>query len=825
MRKLLSVTLFIFLLACHLPVNARTLFAEDSSKEEESLFVAKKAFEDGFYEVSLDLLERFLKSYPDSSKAAEAKLLIGRSLYHQNRFLDALAKFEELYKDPGAGQIKDASLYWIAEVHFKGNNFDKAALYYKRVWDEFPKSSYAPSAYYSLGWCLFQEQKFREAAEIFKTVEEKYPRESFSQDASFKLLECLYNLKDYSALREKLKNYLKLFARDAPRLAYLYFYMAEAQYYLDNFAEAQDWYAKVLSSTRDERLRGLSELGQAWSYLKLKRYKEAENKFLEVSPGSLEKRSNEVLLLGKAILMVETNRVHEAKKLYEGILKEADDPLVLIQAYLGKADCHYNLAEYAEAIAVYNEALKKINPALMPQEISDKLHYNLSWAYLKQGEFKDAIREFQKIVKTSDDKIIKVSALCQIGDTYQDSGDYQKAKEAYDAILKDYPDSSYADYVQYQLGLTLLKSSNYDAAILCFLNFKRNYPASKLSDDATYALGLAYFQRQDYDSSRQTFARFQEEYKESILRPQALYLFGTSLYNLEKYSEAINVFREISRQYSQDKELAQKAEYEIADCYYQLGDEKEAMNRFKALRSKYPDSSLTAEIMWWLGEYYYRHNKLDLAQRYFLSLIQDFPRSNLVPEAHYALGSIYEEESRYADAVASFKEVGKSGKTDLAGQAAIAVADIYAREGKTDEALSAYRQTVKDYPNLAGSVYPKMADLFLKINYYNDALELYRKSLDIVPVKEVGMIQLKIAEALEAKGEPDVAIEEYLKVTYLYSDDPGLSVKALLRVAEIYENLDKMKEALNIYKKVVAMNTEEAKYARERIDWITEHTK
>ena len=36
--------------------------AQESSREEEGLFVAKKAFEDGFYEVSLGLLERFLKN-------------------------------------------------------------------------------------------------------------------------------------------------------------------------------------------------------------------------------------------------------------------------------------------------------------------------------------------------------------------------------------------------------------------------------------------------------------------------------------------------------------------------------------------------------------------------------------------------------------------------------------------------------------------------------------------------------------------------------------------------------------------------------------------
>ncbi len=746
--------------------------------------------------------------------------MIGRCYFHQNRFLDALKKFEELLNQPRALNIKDAVIYWIAEVHFRGNSFNTAATYYRMIIDEFPKSSYLPQAYYSLGWCLFQEQKFEQAIGYFKIVEERYSKEPQGRDVPFKIIECLYNLKDYSGIKEKVKTYLKIYSKDPTRLSYLYFYMAEADYYLNNFNEAIDEYSKVLKNNPDGKIQALSKLGHAWSYLKLKQYKDAEAAFLEIKTDELEKRSLDVLLLGKAILMAETNRVNEAKSIYDELLNTTSDPLVLIQAYLGKGDCLYNLADYEEAINVYKEALGKVETESVPGEITDKLHYSLSWAYLKQGEFKEAIKEFQKIVKESDDKTVKVSALCQIGDAYQDSGDYNKAQETYDTILKDYPDSFYGDYVQYQLGLTLLKSSNYDGAIMSFSTLKINFPESKLKDRATYALGLSYFQRQDYNSSREVFERFQQEFKDSNLRPQTMYLLGTSLYNLGKFSEAIEVFKNIIRTYNQDTELTQKAEYEIADCFYQMGNEKEAMTRFKVLRSKYPDSSLTSEIMWWLGEYYYRHDELDLARRYFSSLIQDFPKSNLIADAYYALGSSYEEESRHEEAIKNFKKVIELGKTDLSGQAAIAVADVYVKQEKFELALNAYKDIVKEYPNLTNLIYPKIAQLFYKTNNLTQALDFYRKCLDLVPVKEMAGIQFKIAEVLEAQRNIEEATEEYLKVAYLYSENNSLAVKALLRVAAIYEGKENFKEAVNIYKRIISMNAEEAKYAQERIDWI-----
>jgi TolA-binding protein len=825
LKLLIFVLIFIFFTSYELRVTSYELFAQDTNKEEEALFIAKKAFEDGFYEVSLGLFERFLKNYPASVKQAEVNLLIGQCYFHQNRFLDALTKFEEILNQPQlAKDTKDALFYWIAEVHFRGNDFTKAANYYKRIIDEFPKSSYASASYYSLGWCLFESRDFAKAQEIFEAVEEKFPKEPIVQDSSFKIVECLYNLKDYQKLKDRLKSYLKVYSKDTERVPYLYFYLAEADYYLNNFQEAIDGYSKVIINTGDDKIRVLSRLGKGFSYLKLKQYQQAQDTFLEIKPDTLEKRSLDVLLLGKAILCFETNKFTEAKNIYNELLSTTLDPVILIQAYLGKADALYNLAEYKESISVYKEALGKI-PQALPQEIIDKLHYGLAWCFLKEGEFKLAIDEFQKIAKQSEDKVVKVAALCQMGDAYQDSGDYDKAQEVYDGILKDYPDSFYSDYVQYQLGLTLLKASNYNGAIMAFQSLKTNFPNSKLLDDASYALGLVYFQRQDYDLSREIFQKFTEEFKDSNLRSQSLYLLGTSLYNLGRFTEAIEVFKDIIRMYGQDTELIQKAEYEIADCYYRMDNEQEAMARFKMLRSKYPDSSLTPEVMWWLGEYYYRHQDLNLARRYFSSLIQDFPDTSLIASCYYAIGSTYGEESNYPEAINNFKKVIELGKSDLAGQAAIAIADIQIKQGQLDLAVTTYKDLIQEYVNLNHLVYPKIAEVYLKMGNYELALDFYRKSLEVVSVREMSQVQFKIAEVLQAQGKSLEATEEYLKVTYLYSENNDLAVKSLLRVAGIYEDGENFKEAINIYKRITSMNVEEAKYAKERIDWIKIHVK
>lgn len=761
-------------------------YGKTQTKEEEAIFVAKKAFEDGYYEVSLSLLERFLKNFPDSLKVEEAELLIGESYFYQNRLTDALDKFEDLLEDQSSKNIKDAVLYWIAEVYFKSNNFSRAAVFYHRVIDEFPNSSYVPLAFYSLGWSSFQENKFQEARDYFKSVEDRYPKEPQAKDATFKIIECLYNLKEYSSLRDKGKLSLKLFSGDSARLPNLYFYLAEAEYYLGNFNQSLEYYLKALKESNDNRIQALSRLGACWVYLKLKRYREAEDELLLLKEENFDKKGLETLLLAKAVLMLETDRANDAGKIYSRLIDIAVDPRIISLAYQGKADALYNLAEYGESAHFYLEALKRARTINSSLDIIDKLHYNLGLVLLKQGKSQDAVKEFQAVVRESENKIIKESALVQLGDLYQDLGDYLPAIESYESILKDYPDSLYRDYIQYQLGSILFKKLDYDAAIKSLSAFKNNFPGSKYINDARYLLSLAYFRKEDYASSIRILEQSRKESKEGDFSAKSVYLLASSRYNIGDFNKAIELFKETISQ-SQDLELAQKAEYGIADSLYQLGNQKEALKKFKALRSKYPGSNLTADVLFWLAGYYYQHNELDLARRYFLSLIQDFPKSSLIADAYYSLGLVSISESSIQDAIESFKKAMEYDRPELQVMAAQALGDSYS-----------------------------------KLEDYAQALLFYRKGFALSLVKENPTLQMKIAETLEAEGEIEGAIVEYLKI----SADNKLQAKAYLRLARIYEDREEFKEASKFYKKVIVLGDESgAVYAKERIEWIEANIK
>ncbi|MDD5281569.1 MAG: tetratricopeptide repeat protein [Candidatus Omnitrophica bacterium] len=803
---------------------------QESPKEAELLFMAKKAYEDGFYEVALGMLERFQKDFPGSVKASEARLMVGQSYFHQGRYLEALNTLESLLTDPKAASLKDALYFWIAELHFKGNNFEKAISFYQKLISDFPHSSYVPAAYYSLGWSFSQIGKYSQALVSLKSLLESFPSEPQSKDAAFKLIECLYNLKEYSELKNKIKSVIKLYANDALRLPYLYFYLAESEYYLDSLNDAARNYLKSAQTFKDEKAKDLAKLGLGWSYLKLKKYDEAGETFAEIRQGSLDKKSLDILILGQAVLMSQSNRFYEAKKLYQKLIDISGDLLIRLQAYIGKADAFYNLAEYGQSVKVYKEGLEDIaksgNQVSGADELIDKLRYNLGLAYIKLGETKSGIAVFEDIAGKSVDPAVKAGALCQIGDIYQDSGDYLKAEEVYAKVLKQYPDSSFPDYALYQSGSSQLKRSDYIAAVASLKRLIKDYPQSKFLEDAVYSLGVAYFYKQDYGLSREVLVKFRNEFKGGRLSGQAIFMLGLSMLNLGETGEALNIFKDIPKQYPQEMELKQKAEYEIADCYYKLGQEKEAVRRFELLRVKYPDSKLTPEIMWWLGQYYYRLNNLNLAVRYFSSLAKDFPDSGLAADALYALGMVFRDENKLEQALDNFKlAINLADKGEINAEAALAVADIYFQRGESEEALSEYLKILKAYPDLGLLLFPRLAKCYYKVLDYEQAKIFFKKALELTDPREASDIQFSLAEVYEAKDELDAAIAMYLKLADIYSDNAHLSIRALLRAAKIYEDRDDFKNALGIYKRIAQDKTEESKFAQERIEWIKANIK
>ncbi len=106
-------------------------------------------------------------------------------------------------------------------------------------------------------------------------------------------------------------------------------------------------------------------------------------------------------------------------------------------------------------------------------------------------------------------------------------------------------------------------------------------------------------------------------------------------------------------------------------------------------------------------------------------------------------------------------------------------------------------------------------------------MQIYREGLAIpIGKQEVldAQLQFNMADTFEQMSKTDEAIQQYLAIAQDKNNDLAWSVKAYLRIAKIYEEGKDWQGARLTYQKIVSLNTEESKYAQERLDWIKANT-
>uniref|UniRef100_A0A7C4TEX1 Tol-pal system protein YbgF n=1 Tax=candidate division WOR-3 bacterium TaxID=2052148 RepID=A0A7C4TEX1_UNCW3 len=99
--------------------------------------------------------------------------------------------------------------------------------------------------------------------------------------------------------------------------------------------------------------------------------------------------------------------------------------------------------------------------------------------------------------------------------------------------------------------------------------------------------------------------------------------------------------------------------YESAYLNYVKGNYPEAINGFKSYLKVAPESPISDNALYWIGECYYSLGKRQDAVDTFNELLNKYPQSNKRPTALYKIGIIYEEAKDKKTARTYFERVIK----------------------------------------------------------------------------------------------------------------------------------------------------------------------
>lgn len=825
-RLTILFNLCVLLIAPGVPGPQTLSLAQTVTTQEDELFyVAQKAFDDGFYDVSIRYIEQFLQRFPSTGHYTEARLLYGQCYFFKHQYLKAFDIFQSLAEEP---KRRDATLYWLGETYLKGSDYRQAYSCYRKVVDLYPDSEYAPQALYSLGWSFYEQGDYAQASGFFLDLSNRYPDHKFTEDALFRMGECYLNQSNYDKAEAAFENYVRRFPQ-SDRLTDAVFYIAESCYYADDLLKANTYYARAAEDVSHPRIAFLSEIGMGWIYLKLKKYPLSETHFDRARKLAAQNSfDEEEILLGEGALQTETERYHEALESYQHIVMNFPQSIHLTEAMLGQANALYLLQNYPESVRAYQDLLTYSQTHLLDDNVMQKVRYGMAWSYLKQGDLPQAIKAFNTILNTTTSQSIKVSALTQMGDAYQEAGHFAEALTIYDRVLNDFPESAYGDYAQFQQGITLLKMGDVNGAKISFQSLQSNFTDSHYAAEADYYLGFAHYQNQEWAEAIRYIQNFlnSSETKDFFLT-QAQYILALSQFHLKAYAQAMELFQLIAKDPAAQPSIQQTAEIYIGKCLFETGSVKEAIHHFQTVIKEFPLTEAHQDALLWLGNYFLDSRDYSAAITAFSDFADAFPGSRRLAFARYNLGQCYLARQEYDKALFYFEKITDDTDAELFARARLAIADIFSIEMSPAQALERYRQVADRVPAYKRDALMKIARIHEQHDRLAKAIETYQEAL-AAPQNQSSIsdaeILFDIADKYELLHQPDLAVEHYLKIPYLQTHETAWMVRAYLRVARIFEDQEDWDEAKAAYTKVLELETEESKFARERINWINQQS-
>ena len=245
----------------------------------------------------------------------------------------------------------------------------------------------------------------------------------------------------------------------------------------------------------------------------------------------------------------------------------------------------------------------------------------------QEKEYKEAIREFEKLIKHYPRARQAPDAQFTIGRCYEDQGGLYRAFKEYQIVVDKYPFSELsADIVQkqYDIGIRLLDGeskgngflgvftgSEYDV-IDVFKAVIKNAPYGDLAAPAQYKIGLYLLEKRLYQEARDEFEKVINDYPDNEWAKAAKYQIAMTdaerstgaEYDQKVTQAAIEEFNDFVETYP-EAELSQEAKEQIRDLR-----EKEAANSYQ------------------VAQFYEKQKNYKAAKIYYQAVVDDFGNSS-----------------------------------------------------------------------------------------------------------------------------------------------------------------------------------------------------
>ena len=482
--------------------------------------------------------------------------------------------------------------------------------------------------------------------------------------------------------------------------------------------------------------------------------------------------------------------------------------------YFKKGYAHFELEQWTEARSAFVEI--KDSPL---QYGTPALYYFSHIEYIF-GNYQTALDGFEILAR--DERFSRVAPYYVI-QIYYLQGRYSEVTQYGPNIMDSVP-RKYELELKLLVGDAFFKKGDYKSALPYLADYNRRVSTSIEMD---YQLGFAYFKEGYYKEAIPYLDRATK--RDDELAQKAFYQIGECYMNLDKIDVSRSAFEQ-AHLLDFDEGLSEDALYHYAVLSYKLdiNPYNEAVNALELYLNRYPNSSRKEDIYSYLINVYATTNKYEKA----LASMDALPHLDIRLKSIYQVvafnAGVEQFQKNNPEGAIRYFSMAQKNPIDqkLAGKGRFWSADAHFVQGNYAKAIAAYRQFISlpgGNRDLVSDAYYNIGYAYLNLNDTTQAIENFRLfTQQTVPNKnQLADGWMRIGDGYYATRSNEEAIKAYKEVLKIKR---GYEDQALFYMGKTYGYMNKIPEKVDAHQQILQRHPT-SKYVRLSILEIAESYK
>ena len=279
---------------------------------------------------------------------------------------------------------------------------------------------------------------------------------------------------------------------------------------------------------------------------------------------------------------------------------------------------------------------------------------------------------------------------------------FSRAVESFKEFISRYPSDPRVDQADYMVGVSYFYLKRFDQVVRHFSDYSSRYPGSAYGKRIHYWQGISYYAGEDYSQAIPEFSK-QTEFPEELYFTQKSYQFlgycyektgndeqaieaydslialnpdnniiaqalerqGIIYLNRKEYEKALSLFTTLTVEYRDVPQLLKDVTYYMGECYFQLDEKEQSIQKFESFLSLYAESENREKAIFRLGSLYALTDDFDSASEYMTLLNNEYPDSVYAMDSLIVLAEGYLLAGEMETAREALQKLLKSEKDPL----------------------------------------------------------------------------------------------------------------------------------------------------------------